>query len=154
MTLQVGWTLLHSVCDPESEESHEIWTAVKHHWRVPIALKWRHNGCDSVSNHQPHDCLLNRLFRRRSKKTSKPRVTGLCEENSPATGKFPSQMVSNAENFSIWWRHHGNPENKELTEHFWWKKALMECDYWNQSNCAFIDDMTTADINLFMVSYI
>ena len=28
-------------------------------------LEWRHNGLDSVSNHQPHDCLLNRLFRRR-----------------------------------------------------------------------------------------
>ena len=28
-------------------------------------LLWRHNGCDSVLNHQPHDCLLNRLFRRR-----------------------------------------------------------------------------------------
>ena len=32
---------------------------------------------DVVSNHQPHDCLLSRLFRRRSKKTSKLRVTGL-----------------------------------------------------------------------------
>ena len=41
------------------------------------ALHWRHNEHDCVSNHQPHDCLLNRLFRRRSKKTSKPRVTGL-----------------------------------------------------------------------------
>ena len=29
------------------------------------------------------------LFRRRSKKTSKFRVTGLCEENSPVTGEFP-----------------------------------------------------------------
>ena len=26
----------------------------------------------------PHDCLLNRLFRRRSRKTSELRVTGLC----------------------------------------------------------------------------
>ena len=43
-----------------------------------IALQWRHTGRDSLSNHQPHDCLLNRLFRRRSKKTSKLRVTGLC----------------------------------------------------------------------------
>ena len=49
-------------------------------------LRWRHNGCDSVSNHQPHHCLLNRLFRRRSKKTSKLRVTGLCAGNSPGTG--------------------------------------------------------------------
>ena len=71
-----------------------------------IALQWRQNGRDSVSNHQPHDCLLNRLFRRRSKKTSKLRVTGLCEGNSLVTGEFPAQMASNAENVSIWWRHH------------------------------------------------
>ena len=61
-------------------------------------LQWRHSGHDNVSNHQPHDCLLNRLFRRRSKKIPKLRVTGLCE--------FPAQMTSNAENVSIWWRHH------------------------------------------------
>ena len=42
-------------------------------------LQWRHNGHDIVSNHQPYDCLLNRLFRCWSKKTSKLRVTGLCE---------------------------------------------------------------------------
>ena len=42
----------------------------------------RHNGRDSVSNHQLRDCLLNRLFRRRPKKTSKLRVTGLCAGNS------------------------------------------------------------------------
>ena len=70
------------------------------------SLRWRYNGRDSVSNHQPHHCLLNRLFRRRSKKTSKLRVTGLCVGNSPGTGEFPAQMVSNAENVSIWWRHH------------------------------------------------
>ena len=69
-------------------------------------LQWRHNGRNSVSNHQPHDCLLNRLFRRRSKKTSKLRVTGLCAGNSPGTGEFPAQMASYAANVSIWWRHH------------------------------------------------
>ena len=47
------------------------------------ALHWRHNDHDGVSNHQPHGCLLNRLFRRWSKKTSKFRVTGLCVGNSP-----------------------------------------------------------------------
>ena len=26
--------------------------------------------------------------------------------NSPVTGEFPTQMDSNAENVSIWWRHH------------------------------------------------
>ena len=38
---------------------------------VIISLQWRHNDHDIVSNHQPHGCLLTRLFRRRSKKTSK-----------------------------------------------------------------------------------
>ena len=71
-----------------------------------MSLLWRHNGQGNVSNHQPHDCLLNRLFRRRSKKTSKLRVTGFCAGNSPGTGEFPAQMASNAENVSIWWRHH------------------------------------------------
>ena len=52
------------------------------------------------------DCLLNRLFRDRSKKTSKLRVTGLCVEKSPATGEFPAQRANNAEYVSIWWRHH------------------------------------------------
>ena len=27
------------------------------------SLQWRHSGCDSVPNHQPHDCFLNRLFK-------------------------------------------------------------------------------------------
>ena len=71
-----------------------------------ISLRWRHNGCDSVPNHQPRECLLRRLIRRTSKKTSKLRVTGLCAGNSPETGEFPAQMASNAENVSIWWRHH------------------------------------------------
>ena len=73
---------------------------------IPVSLRWRHNRHDSVSNHQPHHCLLNRLFRRRSKKTSKLRVTGLCVGNSPGTGEFPAQMARNAENVSIWLRHH------------------------------------------------
>ena len=43
------------------------------------SLQWRDNGRDGVSNHQPHDYSLHRLFRRRSKKTLKFRVTGICE---------------------------------------------------------------------------
>ena len=70
-----------------------------------VALHWRHNGRDGASNHQPYDCLLSRLFRHRSKKTSKLRVTWRCERNSPGTGEFPAQMASNAEKASIWWRH-------------------------------------------------
>ena len=54
-----------------------------------MTLQWRHNERDGVSNHRRLDCLLIHLFRRRSKKTSKLRVTGLCEGNSPVTCEFP-----------------------------------------------------------------
>ena len=73
---------------------------------IGYTLQWHHNGHDGVSNHQPHHCLLNRLFGRRSKKTSNLCVTGLCVGNWPGTDEFPAQMASNAENISIWWRHH------------------------------------------------
>ena len=52
-------------------------------------LHWRHNDHDGVSNHQPHGCLLIRLFRRRSKKASKLRVTGLGVGNSPGPANSP-----------------------------------------------------------------
>ena len=83
-------------------------------WTQGLAwpLRWRRNGHGGVSNHQPHDCLLNRLFGCRSKKTSKLRVTFLCAGNSPGTREFPAQMASNAENVSIWWRHQAESENQ------------------------------------------
>ena len=73
---------------------------------IVSSLPWRHNKRDGVSNHLRLDDLLNRLLRRGSNKTSKLRVTGLCERNSPVTGEFPSQRASNAENVYIWWRQH------------------------------------------------
>ena len=95
-------------------------------------LQWRHNDHDCVSNHQPHGCLLKRLFRHRSKKTSKLRDTGLCVGNSPGTGEFPAQMASNAENVSIWWRHHAIIEIRA-----WKSKIMQEKSTWNYSSLAF-----------------
>ena len=54
-----------------------------------VPLQWRHNERDGVSNQKHHDLSLNRLLRRRSKKTSKLRVTGLCAGNSPVTVDSP-----------------------------------------------------------------
>ena len=66
-------------------------------------LRWRYNDRDGVSNHRRLDCLLNHLFRRRSKKTSKLRVS-----HWPLWGEFTGHRASKAENGSTWWRHHGN----------------------------------------------
>ena len=59
---------------------------------ISLTLRWRHNGRDGTSNHQPRDCLLNSLFRRRSKQTSKLRVTDLCAGNSPHKGPVKRKM--------------------------------------------------------------
>ena len=87
------------------------------HMKSVMPLQWRHNGRNGVWNHQPHDCLLNRLLRCRSKKTSKLRVTGLCEGNSPVTGGFPTQRASNGQNVSIWWRLHAESVSMSYCQH-------------------------------------
>ena len=113
-----------------------------------IPLQWRHNGRDGVSNHQPHDCLLNRLFRHRSKKAWKLCATGLCEGNSPVTGEFPTQRANDAEKVPIWWHHYAftghqwfpsqRASNAELwsflSDSFWtntWIKNGVGVDLWH-----------------------
>ena len=76
---------------------------------IAITLQWHHNEHNGISNHRRLHCLLNCLFRHRSKKTSKLRLTCLCVGNSTVTGDFPAQRASNAETAYIWWSHHGTP---------------------------------------------
>ena len=82
------------------------WPTSSHYLAKHLTLQRRHNERDGVSNHRRLDHLLNRLCRRRAKKTSQLRVTGLCEGNSPVAGEFAAQRASKAENVSIGWRHH------------------------------------------------
>ena len=76
-------------------------------WLSQTSLQWHHNEREGVSDHRRPDCVLNRLFRHRPRKTPKLRVTGLCEGNSPVTGEFPAQRASKAGNVSIGWLHRG-----------------------------------------------
>ena len=82
--------------DDSSMPQTQEWFEVRYGWVISLyspllyltvithPLQWRHNDRDGVSNHQPHDCLLKRLFRRRSKKISKLRVVDPC-----VAGEFP-----------------------------------------------------------------
>ena len=119
-----------------------------------FSLQCRHNGRDGVSNHRPRHCLLNCILRRRSKKTSKIRVTGSCAGNSPVTGEFPAQIANNAENVSIWWRHHvfkcfKFDANKHLINIFLYNtkrvlnydEVLIYHSKWHHSNRVFIFDL-------------
>ena len=109
LCVSVTWPLtcaFHIPCThtPEIIDMHRgMCDNIVEEWYIKIkkSLHWRHNGQDGVPNHQPHNCLLNRLFWRGSKKTSKLRVTGLSEWNSHVTDEFPAQMASNAENFQF-----------------------------------------------------
>ena len=75
-----------------------------------FTLQWHQTKCNGISNHQCLNCLITGLFRHRSKKASKVHVTGLCEGNSPVTGKFSVQRASDTENISICWHHHDVPD--------------------------------------------
>ena len=105
------FTIDGKVCYFSTIDGRCVWLAIMIRWLIYESdfahlLQWRHNERNGVSNHQRLDCLLNILFKRRTKKTSKLCVTGLCSRNSPVAGEFLSQRPSNAENASIWWRHH------------------------------------------------
>ena len=104
--IPIVWALVCATAPPVRSPA-KAFATLNGSVKTLTVLKWSHNWRDGVSDHQPHDYLLNRLFRRRSKKTSKLRVTGLCAGNSPVIGEFPEQRASNAENVSIWWRHRG-----------------------------------------------
>ena len=81
-----------------------------HYDVIVMVMLWSHSEiCRKFS----HDCLLSRLFRRKSKKTSKLRVTGLCAGNSPVTREFPTQRTRKAENDCtndglVYWRIFGS----------------------------------------------
>ena len=70
------------------------------------------------------------------KKTPKLCATGLCARNSPVTGEFSAQMASNAENVSIWWRHHGwcvtCAITSQMTDHS--NVCSLACSGWHQTD--------------------
>ena len=59
-----------------------------------IGRKRRHNERDGVSNHQPSDCLLNRLFKTQTKENIKaPRHWPLCGEFTGERKMLPFDEV-------------------------------------------------------------
>ena len=65
-------------------------------------LQWRHNKRDAVPNYWRFDCLLSRLFRRRSKQTPKLLVTGLCEGNPPVDSPHKGPVTRNMKLY-VWY---------------------------------------------------
>ena len=96
-----------------------LWCQIFFHITVTSWWRWRFKS-------PVIRLFLKRLFRRRTKKTSKLRVTGLCEGNPPVNGGFPSQRANNVGNVSIWWLHHEfHLLRCDLSQSFEWFKM-----YW------------------------
>ena len=55
-----------------------------------------------------------------------PRHWPLCGEFT-GTGEFPAQRASNAENASIWWRHHDTSCRKRIREHEERRQHVKKC---------------------------
>ena len=70
-TVVAGWTVCWSWLWPSkilANERRRGWDLAS----VIDTLQWRHNERHGISRHWRLDCLLNRLFMRRAKKTSSP----------------------------------------------------------------------------------
>ena len=106
---------------------HVLLQCIQIYW-LQLPLQWRHNEHDSVSNHQPYDCLLNLWFRRRSRKTSKLRVTAFVRGihrwpvNSPHKGPVTRKMLSfdgviikSHSSISGWWFLWGSISKQRLS---------------------------------------
>ena len=89
------------------------------------ALQWSHNGRNGVSNHQPHDCLLKRLFRHTWNKyqssSSLAFVRGIHRwpANSPPKGPVTRKMlpfydvIMGTMYYCDYYKYH-------IGEHAWW----------------------------------
>ena len=73
---------------------------------LKTTLQWYHNEYNGISNNQRLDCLLNQIVQAQIKENIKSLHHWPLRGNTPVTSGFPSQRASNAENVSIWWRHH------------------------------------------------
>ena len=71
-----------------------------------ISFQWRHNERDGVSNLQRLDCYSIVCSGADQRKHQSTASLTFVRGNSPMTGEIPAQRDSNAENVSIWWRHH------------------------------------------------
>ena len=81
-------------------EFHNFLTHIKIYWLFPDFLRF------SFFPDYFLTCGNPAFVQAQIKENIKLRVTGFCEGNSPVTSEFPAQRASNAENVSIWLRHH------------------------------------------------
>ena len=94
-----------------------LWVSSDGVIHLTISLQWRQNGHESVSDHQPRGCLLNRYSGTDQRKHQSSaslafvRVIHLSPVNSPHKGPVTRK------NISISWRH----RDVVISRFLWWR---------------------------------
>ena len=128
-------------------EVQELGT-IQQHGSAPLPLQWRHNERHGISIVCSAVCSGAH-----QRKTSKLRLTGLCEGGPSVTGGFPSQMASNAESISVWARLHVHQMSNPWCAEFALKKHNTYMQSWSfsiRSGCRLFQPFLMRD----KVSYI
>ena len=72
--------------------------------------------------------------------------------NSPGTGEFPAQIASNAENVSIWWRHHArNAQSVDLI--FKFHNVISHSGHARDAFCGLWDWFITNQFRMCQTSF-
>ena len=105
-TIQPKGPVIGNVVTHSLNELLAIWRLFLDSSQSHQTLQWRHNERDGISNHQPRDCLFNRLFKAQIKENIK------APRHWPSWGEFtgdrwiPRTKGQYHGKASIWWRHH------------------------------------------------
>ena len=100
LSSQIPWKIYHRLVDSPYKGQWYVF-----HDTMPSPLQWCYNERNGVLNHRYLDCLLNHLFKCKKENIKAPRHWPLWGE-STGDRWIPLTKASNAENVSIWWRHH------------------------------------------------
>ena len=99
-------------CATEDQAEYWCFSRIATTWRIPtenvVICHYNNVIMSAMASHiRSLTIVCSTVYSKwSSTKTSKPRIIGLCEGNSPVADGFPAEKASNAEYVSIWWRHH------------------------------------------------
>ena len=94
----------------------------RHYIQPKLIIRTIIHYSDDIMGAMPSQTPASRVFTQSS--ASLAFVWGIL----PVTGEFPAQKASNAENVSIWWRHHGFYHNRQPDSVFGGQINNMTCD--------------------------
>ena len=113
------------------------WSAMRNHYSDVILSAM---ACQITNLKVVYSTVYSGADQRKHQSTASLAFAG----KSPATGEFPAQMASNAENVFIWWRHHVWYSKRTTNEAF---MCIIKSRHWRQDNIMFIAVYMSSNCN-------